>query len=102
MGIMDLVKPGVLTGSEAAKVLDYAKEHGFALPAINIVGTNSANAVMEAASSLNLPVIIQFSNGGAHFWAGKGLDNEGQKAAILGAIAGANIFTHWLKRMEFL
>ncbi len=89
MGVMDLVKPGVLTGSEAAKVLDYAKEHGFALPAINVVGTNSANAVMEAARDVKMPIIIQFSNGGAHFWAGKGLDNEGQKAAILGAIAGA-------------
>jgi len=89
MGIKDLVKPGVLSGKEAAKVLDYAKEKGFALPAINIVGTDSANAVMEAARELDLPIIIQFSNGGAHFWAGKGLDNEGEKAAILGAIAGA-------------
>jgi len=89
MGIKDLVKPGVLSGSEAAKVLDFAKEHGFALPAINVVGTNSVNAVMEAAKELDLPIIIQFSNGGAHFWAGKGLDNEGEKAAILGAIAGA-------------
>jgi len=89
MEIMDLVKPGVLTGSEAAKVMDVAKEYGFALPAINIVGTNSANAVMEAARDVNMPIIIQFSNGGAHFWAGKGLDNENQKAAILGAIAGA-------------
>ena len=89
MGVMDLVSPGVLTGSEAKKVLDYAKEHGFALPAINVVGTNSANAVMEAASEVKMPIIIQFSNGGAHFFAGKGLDNEGQRAAILGAISGA-------------
>jgi fructose-bisphosphate aldolase class II len=80
---------GVLTGSEAAKLLDICKDNGFALPAINVVGTNSVNAVMEAARDVNMPIIIQFSNGGAHFWAGKGLDNENQKAAILGAIAGA-------------
>jgi len=89
MDIMNLVKPGVLNGREAAKVLDYAKEKGFALPAINVVGTNSVNAVMEAAKDANLPVIIQFSNGGAHFWAGKALSNEAQKAAVLGAVAGA-------------
>ena len=82
-------KKGVLSGSEAAKILDWAKENGFALPAINVVGTNSVNAVMEAAKEVNMPIIIQFSNGGAHFWAGKGLENENQKAAILGAIAGA-------------
>jgi fructose-bisphosphate aldolase class II len=82
-------RKGVLTGSEAAKLLDICKDNGFALPAINVVGTNSVNAVMEAARDVNMPIIIQFSNGGAHFWAGKGLDNEGQKAAILGAIAGA-------------
>ena len=87
--MFDFVKPGVLTGSEAAKVLDVCKEKGFALPAINIVGTNSANAVMEAAKDVNLPIIIQLSNGGAHFYAGKGLDNENQKAAILGAISAA-------------
>ncbi len=89
MSFRDLVKPGVLSGSETAKVMDWAKENGFAFPAINIVGTDSANAVMEAAKEANLPVIIQFSNGGAHFWAGKGLSNEDQKAAILGAVAGA-------------
>jgi fructose-bisphosphate aldolase class II len=82
-------RKGVLTGSEAAKLLDICKANGFALPAINVVGTNSVNAVMEAARDVNMPIIIQFSNGGAHFWAGKGLDNENQKAAILGAIAGA-------------
>ncbi|MEO1942603.1 MAG: class II fructose-bisphosphate aldolase [Campylobacterales bacterium] len=82
-------RKGVLTGSEAKELLDYAKANGFALPAINVVGTNSVNAVMEAAAEVEKPIIIQFSNGGAHFWAGKGLDNEGQRAAILGAIAGA-------------
>ena len=85
----DFVKPGVLSGSEAKKLLDYCKEKAFALPAINIVGTNSANAVLEAAKEVNLPIIIQLSNGGAHFFAGKGLDNENQKAAILGAVSAA-------------
>ncbi len=83
------IKPGVLTGSETKKVFEWAKKNNFALPAINVVGTNSANAVMEAASKVDMPIIIQFSNGGAHFFAGKGLDNENQKAAILGAISGA-------------
>jgi len=82
-------KKGVLTGSEAAEVMDWAKDNGFALPAINVVGTNSVNAVMEAAKEVNMPIIIQFSNGGAHFFAGKGLDNENQKAAVLGAVSGA-------------
>lgn len=83
------IKPGVATGDEVQAVFQYAKEKGFALPAVNVIGTNSMNAVMETAAELNAPVIIQFSNGGAQFNAGKGLSNEGQKAAILGAVAGA-------------
>ncbi len=90
MGWRELgIKPGVLSGSETKEVFAWCKKNGFALPAINVVGTDSANAVMEAAKKVDLPVIIQFSNGGAHFFAGKGLDNDGQKAAILGAISGA-------------
>ena len=87
--MFEFVKPGVLSGSEAKKVFEVCKENNFALPAINVVGTNSVNAVLEAAKDVNLPIIIQFSNGGAHFFAGKGLSNENQKAAILGAISGA-------------
>jgi len=68
---------------------ELAKEKGFALPAVNVIGSNSINAVLETAKELNSPVIIQFSNGGAQFNAGKGLSNEGQKAAIAGAVAGA-------------
>jgi len=82
-------KKGVLTGSEAKEVYAYCKEKGFALPAVNVVGTDSANAVLEAAKEANLPVIIQFSNGGAEFFAGKGMGNENYKASILGAISGA-------------
>lgn len=82
-------RPGVLHGDEVTELLNYANEHDFALPAVNVVGTNSINAVMETAREVNSPVIIQFSNGGAGFFAGKGLSNEGQQAAVLGAISGA-------------
>jgi len=83
------IKPGVASGDEIQKIFQLAKEKGFALPAINVVGNNTVNAVMETAKELNSPVIIQFSNGGAYFNAGKGLSNENEKAAILGGIAGA-------------
>jgi fructose-bisphosphate aldolase class II len=83
------IKPGVATGKEVQKIHQYAKDKGFALPAVNVIGTNSINSVLETAVELNSPVIIQFSNGGAHFNAGKGLSNEHQKAAIAGGIAGA-------------
>ncbi|WP_339701247.1 class II fructose-bisphosphate aldolase [uncultured Marixanthomonas sp.] len=83
------IQPGVATGREVQKIHQYAKEKGFAMPAVNVVGSNSINTVMETAAALNSPVIIQFSNGGAYFNAGKGLSNENQKAAILGGVAGA-------------
>lgn len=83
------IKPGVATGDEVQEIFNYAKAKGFALPAVNVIGSDTINGVMETAASLNAPVIIQFSNGGAQFNAGKGLSNEGQKAAIMGAVAGA-------------
>ncbi|MDC7994501.1 class II fructose-bisphosphate aldolase [Altibacter sp. HG106] len=83
------ITPGVATGKEVQHIHQYAKEKGFAMPAVNVVGSNTMNAVMETAAELNAPVIIQFSNGGAHFNAGKGLSNDGQRAAIAGAVAGA-------------
>lgn len=83
------IKPGVATGQEVQDIFNHAKEHGYALPAVNVVGSNSINAVLETAAALNAPVIIQFSNGGGQFNAGKGLSNENQQAAILGSIAGA-------------
>jgi len=89
MKVLDVVKPGVVTGSDVQKVFKIAKEEGFALPAVNVVGTDSVNAVLEAAAAVKSPVIIQFSNGGAVFYAGKGLKLEGQEAAILGGISGA-------------
>lgn len=82
-------RPGVLFGDEVTELLNYANENNFALPAVNVVGTDSANAVLETARAVNSPVIIQYSNGGAQFFAGKGLSNENQKAAILGAVSGA-------------
>jgi fructose-bisphosphate aldolase class II len=89
MKILDAVKPGVVTGKDVQKIFGIAKENQFAIPAVNVVGTNSVNAVLEAARTANSPVIIQFSNGGASFFAGKGLSNDQQQAAILGAISGA-------------
>jgi fructose-bisphosphate aldolase class II len=83
------IPAGVLTGKQVQEVFKLAKEKAFALPAVNVIGSNSINAVLETAAELNSPVIIQFSNGGAQFNAGKGLSNENQKAAIAGAIAGA-------------
>ncbi|MDR6301290.1 class II fructose-bisphosphate aldolase [Mesonia maritima] len=83
------IKPGVATGKEVQEIFNHAKENNYALPAVNVVGSDSINAVLETAAELNSPVIIQFSNGGANFNAGKGLDNTNQKAAILGGVAGA-------------
>ena len=82
-------RPGVLFGDEVTELLNYANEHNFALPAVNVIGTNSVNAALETAKAVNSPIIIQFSNGGAAFYAGKGLSNDGQKAAVLGGVSGA-------------
>ena len=83
------IKGGVATGDEVQEIFKLAKAKKFALPAVNVIGSNSINGVLETAAKLNAPVIIQFSNGGAIFNAGKGLDNDNQRAAIRGAIAGA-------------
>ena len=83
------IKSGVATGDEVQELFKLAKEKNFALPAVNVTGSDTINAVLETAKELNAPVIIQFSNGGGHFNAGKGLSNEGQKGAIAGSIAGA-------------
>ncbi len=87
--VLDHIEPGVVTGDDLQKLFEIAKANNFALPAVNVVGTESVNAVMEAAKVVNSPVIIQFSNGGAAFYAGKGLSNEDEQAAIAGAISGA-------------
>ncbi|MBT9098751.1 class II fructose-bisphosphate aldolase [Methylovulum psychrotolerans] len=87
--ISDVVKPGVVTGDDVQKIFAIAKENKFALPAVNVIGTGSINAVLEAAAKVKSAVIVQFSNGGAQFVAGKGLKLAGQQQAILGAISGA-------------
>lgn len=88
--LLDIVKPGVVTGDDVQKVFAYAKENGFALPAVNCVGTDSVNAVLETAARVKAPVIVQFSNGGAQFYAGKGVKpTDGSRPDVLGAIAGA-------------
>ena len=83
------ITSGVATGDQVQAIFQHAKKHGYALPAINVTCSSTVNAVMETAAKLNSPVIIQFSNGGASFNAGKGLSNAGEKAAIAGGIAGA-------------
>ncbi|MBK42835.1 MAG: class II fructose-bisphosphate aldolase [Flavobacteriaceae bacterium] len=83
------IEPGVATGDQVQKIFNLAKTNGFAIPAVNVVGSNSTNAVLETAKNLNAPVIIQFSNGGAQFNAGKSLSNNNQRSAIAGSIAGA-------------
>jgi fructose-bisphosphate aldolase, class II len=87
--ILNHVKPGVVTGDDVLKVFEMARSSQFALPAVNVVGTDSINAVLEAAKKVSSPVIIQFSNGGAAFYAGKGLSNQNEQAAIAGAVSGA-------------
>lgn len=82
-------RAGVLHGDEVSELFQYAKNEQFALPAVNVIGSNSINAVLETAKAVNSPVIIQFSNGGGVFNAGKGLSNDNQQAAVLGSVSGA-------------
>ena len=84
-----MIQPGVASGDEVQSIFALAKEKGFALPAVNVTSTSTVNAVIETAAKLNSPVIIQFSNGGAHFFAGKGLSNANEQAAIIGGVSGA-------------
>jgi fructose-bisphosphate aldolase class II len=89
MSVATKFRPGVLHGKEVKDLLDYANKNNFALPAVNVVNTSTVNAALETAREVNSPIIIQFSNGGAVFFAGKGLSNENQMAAITGGISGA-------------
>ncbi|KAF9905283.1 Fructose-bisphosphate aldolase 1, partial [Lobosporangium transversale] len=97
MGLLDIVPAGVITGSDVRKVFAYASEHGFAIPAINCTSSSTVNAALEAARDSKSPLIIQFSNGGAAYFAGKGISNKDEKASILGAIAGAHHVRHVAK-----
>lgn len=94
--IFDFVKPGVITGDDVQKVFQVAKENNFALPAVNCVGTDSINAVLEAAAKVRAPVIVQFSNGGAAFIAGKGVKTDVPQARLFWVRSLARItFTRW-------
>src|SRR5918998_765065 len=96
---MKKYRPGVLFGEELEALLKDAKENEFALPAVNTIGTNTINATLETAAKVNSPVIIQFSNGGAQFIAGKGMPNDQLQGNIAGAISGAlhihNVAQHY-------
>ena len=85
--VLDVVNAGVVTGEDLQKLFKVAKDEGFAIPAVNVVSTSSVNAVLEAAKNINSPIIVQFSNGGGAYYAGKGLPSD--EAAILGSISGA-------------
>ena len=87
--IKNNIAPGVITGDEVQQLFAYAKTNAFALPAVNVTGSNTINAVLETASEINSPAIIQFSGSGAAFYAGKGLNNDNLRASIAGAVAGA-------------
>ncbi|XAV88443.1 MAG: class II fructose-bisphosphate aldolase [Candidatus Symbiodolus clandestinus] len=87
--LLATIHPGVLTGDAVWQLFELAKRHRFALPAVNVIGTESINAALEAAAQIKSPIIIQFSHGGAGFMAGKGLKLPGQQGAILGAACGA-------------
>src|SRR5919112_739375 len=96
---MKKYQPGVLFGEELKALLEDAKENQFALPAVNTIGTNSINATLETAAKVNSPVIIQFSNGGAQFIAGKGMPNDKLQGNISGGVSGAlhihNVARHY-------
>lgn len=89
MSTSSQIKPGVVTGKALDALLRHANDNNYALPAVNVVSTQSVNSVLEAAAEVNSPVMVQFSNGGGSFYAGKSLSNDGQKAAIAGSISGA-------------
>ena len=92
--VLSKVKPGVVTGPDVAEVFRIARQEGFALPAVNVVSSHTIVGCLEAAKMVNSPVIIQFSNGGASFLAGKAISNEGEKAAIAGGVIGAKYIWH--------
>ncbi|WMY96188.1 MAG: class II fructose-bisphosphate aldolase [Arsenophonus sp.] len=96
LNIFNIVNPGVITGDDVQKIFSLEKKYKFALPAVNCFGLDSINAVLETAAKIRFPVIVQFSNGGAAFVVGKGLQVKGQEAAILGAISGA----HYLHKIS--
>lgn len=92
-----LIQPGVVTGDDLQAIYADAKARNYAIPAVNVIGTNSINAALEAARTVGSPIIIQVSNGGASYFAGKGLKLPGQEAAVIGAVALAK-YVHQVAR----
>jgi len=90
MGALDFLSPGVVVGEDLYKLLKYAQEKGFAIPSVNCTSSSTVNAALETAAKVKSPIMIQFSNGGGAFYAGKALSNTDQKAAIAGSVAGAH------------
>ncbi|CCD23726.1 fructose-bisphosphate aldolase FBA1 NDAI_0C00650 [Naumovozyma dairenensis CBS 421] len=92
MGILEQLKrkSGVIVGDDVAALFAYAKEHKFAIPAINVTSSSTVVAALEAARDNKSPIILQTSNGGAAYFAGKGVSNEGQNASIKGSVAAAH------------
>ena len=88
-GLSKMVQPGVMVGQDVSIAYQHAREHQYALPAVNVVGTQSINATLEAAAKVNSPVIIQLSHGGAGFFVGKSLKLAGHQSAVLGATCAA-------------
>ncbi|MGC6429328.1 MAG: class II fructose-bisphosphate aldolase [Flavobacteriales bacterium] len=84
-----MIKVGVATGREVQEIFNHAKQHSYALPAINVVNTSSINAVLESARDNMAPAMVQFSAGGCQFYSGKGLSNDNFQSAIAGGISGA-------------
>lgn len=80
---------GVIAGKQVSELFAYAKDKGFAIPAVNVTGTDTINATLEAARDVNSPVIIQLSNGGAQYYAGKGLNKDDVQVGVLGGVAAA-------------
>ncbi len=89
------LKPGVISGGALKELFGQMKEVQAAIPAVNVIGSHSVTAALQAAKQAGCPIIVQFSNGGAHFYAGKFLSNDAEKAAIAGGIAGA----HYVRTM---
>ena len=100
MGILDIVPPGVVTGDNLKKLLQYAKQHSFAIPAFNCTSSSTVNAALEAAKVSKSPVIIQVSNGGGAFFCGKAIDNKNERASVLGSVAAAHYIRQVAKAYE--
>lgn len=98
MGVLDIVKAGVISGDELNKIYDYAKAEGFAIPAVNVVGTDSINAVLEAAKKLTLQLLSSFQMVGQNFMQGKIVLME----KFWVQLVGLNMYIYLLKLMVYL